>query len=235
MKEINIEENIHDLIKKAEIKRDNLISVFKTKYPNNRYASNTDKLKQYIDYNRLSLFLKQIEILKTAGVLHHKMDIADVGSYFPYFIYMLKNNLKINANYTAYDFNLDALEFGKSFSEDLTIKTNDLFSDNYKPSIKYDLIILSQVIEHFVDPVSMTKKILQSLKYNGHLFISVPNGRYDSLYLGNKINESVYDGHVNFWSLISFNTFIKSLGQNVRNIESGFIGDKNIYAILASN
>lgn len=48
--------------------------------------------------------------------------------------------------------------------------------DKYKPidSDKYDLVVLTHVLEHLYDPIVTLKKIRQMLKPSGYLFIEVP-------------------------------------------------------------
>jgi len=53
------------------------------------------------------------------------------------------------------------------------------FHSGYEPEIKtlFDVISLSHVLEHLVDPVSTLKKLSNNLKENGLLIIGVPNLR----------------------------------------------------------
>jgi len=44
--------------------------------------------------------------------------------------------------------------------------------DNHK---KYDLIVMRHVLEHFLDPISILKKVTYSLKPNGIVYIAVPD------------------------------------------------------------
>jgi 2-polyprenyl-3-methyl-5-hydroxy-6-metoxy-1,4-benzoquinol methylase len=47
--------------------------------------------------------------------------------------------------------------------------------EEYKPSKKYDAIIMAHILEHLEDPVGMLRKAKEWLSKNGRIFIAVPN------------------------------------------------------------
>jgi 2-polyprenyl-3-methyl-5-hydroxy-6-metoxy-1,4-benzoquinol methylase len=55
-------------------------------------------------------------------------------------------------------------------------KIHSLFED-YESNIKYDTIIMSHVLEHIEDPISILKKIYTWLADKGVFLVSVPNAR----------------------------------------------------------
>lgn len=54
-------------------------------------------------------------------------------------------------------------------------KVNSLF-ENFKPSQKFDSIILEHVLEHVDDPIGLLVRVKDWLSPNGRLFLGVPNG-----------------------------------------------------------
>ena len=55
-------------------------------------------------------------------------------------------------------------------------KSHSLFED-FETSVKYDSIIMSHVLEHIEDPVSVLKKIYNWLTDDGVFLLSVPNAK----------------------------------------------------------
>lgn len=49
--------------------------------------------------------------------------------------------------------------------------------EEFKPTVKYDYIILGHVLEHVVDPIGIVKKAKKWLNPDGKIIASVPNSR----------------------------------------------------------
>ena len=60
-------------------------------------------------------------------------------------------------------------------SQGFTVHTQQLGA--YQPQEKYDVIVLSNVLEHSLDPKEMLMHVHTILKYGGHVWISCPNNR----------------------------------------------------------
>jgi 2-polyprenyl-3-methyl-5-hydroxy-6-metoxy-1,4-benzoquinol methylase len=56
------------------------------------------------------------------------------------------------------------------------VKNHSLFED-FETQMKYDTIIMSHVLEHVSDPISVLKKIHNWLKDDGVFLVSVPNAK----------------------------------------------------------
>ena len=67
----------------------------------------------------------------------------------------------------------------------------------------YDLITCTEVFEHLEFPEKAFSNLLNAIKQNGILVITVPNGRKDT-----------YVGHIHFWSPESFKLFITKVLSN---------------------
>lgn len=80
----------------------------------------------------------------------------------------------------AYGFEAEGLELNRTAAERArgrgftvhTVPLAELNTDN-----PFDIVVLSNVIEHSLDPRSMLKDIWRILKPNGEIWISVPNSR----------------------------------------------------------
>lgn len=86
----------------------------------------------------------------------------------------------------------------------------------------FDLILLSEVIEHFFQPQETLKKICPLLKENGSLIISTPN----FLYWGNRLQflrgkfsytgQGTFDeSHIHFYTYSSLKLLLDNLGLSV--------------------
>ena len=90
--------------------------------------------------------------------------------------------------------------------------TND-FILNYKNFNKFDLIICTEVLEHLEDPKKALKEVLRiSKKY---VLLSVPN---EPLFLLSNFTQWGKDiGHINHWTFLGFEKFVKkNAGINVK-------------------
>ncbi len=77
------------------------------------------------------------------------------------------------ARVVGYDHGPALVEFGRGLGMDLrTGSIDDVEGD------EFDLIVLSHVVEHFLDPVGEVRKLAARLKNGGMVYIEVPNVRH---------------------------------------------------------
>ena len=69
-------------------------------------------------------------------------------------------------------------------------------------------VICTEVLEHLMEPRRALQELLRVCGDGGRLFVTVPNGDVDGYY-----------GHVNFWSLDDFKSFLGSVDCSVSLIE----------------
>ena len=103
---------------------------------------------------------------------------------------------------------------------------HSLFED-YVPDIKFDLIEMGFVLEHFDDPALILKKFANYLNQSGKIIISVPNARsmhriignlagfLDDIYLLSEFDLNV--GHKRYYDI---NTIVREIQQAGLTIES---------------
>ena len=108
-----------------------------------------------------------ISSLKKNNIFPEIQNIAEIGCgaggiLFPFY--------KAGKNVQGFDFNTKYLNYGKKFGISLFEGDyNSFLSDN-----SCDLIILSHVLEHFLDPIAEITKILTKIKPNKYLLIEIP-------------------------------------------------------------
>ncbi len=83
----------------------------------------------------------------------------------------------------------------------IDIETVDL--NNFRPSNKYDFIIISQVLEHLIDVKTSLKKAHSLLNDKGHIFIGVPDAGRFYLDFDEPYGEFSTE-HINFFTESSF-------------------------------
>ena len=103
----------------------------------------------------------------------------------------------IGYRWVGYDFSKSAVEFAKKVHQACIFYHDDLYDIENKEN--FDLIFCTEVLEHLLYPERVLRNIYNLLNDQGVLFITVPNGRFDS-----------YRGHINFWSKESFAIFLHS-------------------------
>jgi len=85
----------------------------------------------------------------------------------------------------GYDFGPALIRFGRSLGLDLRVGSAAEIEGE-----EFDLIILSHIVEHFLDPVGEVRKITDHLSASGVLYIEVPNA--DQFCLGGLQNAHTY-------------------------------------------
>lgn len=137
-------------------------SLYKNEYHNNIKNKLFETAKSKMRYARS---LSQFNFIKQTIDLKNK-DICEIGAFDGLLLSLFKKN---NNNVFGYELNDDARVYAqKKYNIDL--KENFLESKS-----KYDIIILSHVIEHFKEPKEILIKIKSMLKKEGFIYIEVPN------------------------------------------------------------
>src|SRR5204862_6517833 len=73
----------------------------------------------------------------------------------------------------------------------------------------FDVVLCTEVLEHLRDPEDARATLARLSRPLGHVVATVPDGENDK-----------WEGHVNFWSLEEFRSFLRPLGNaDVRRID----------------
>lgn len=96
--------------------------------------------------------------------------VLDVGCKYPYFLSVLKDRIDV----LGIDAVPEVIEYGQSLG--VPVVQGDFESMDTAPfKNKFDLIVLIHVFEHFYDPMSTMKKILECLTHRGAIYMRIPN------------------------------------------------------------
>jgi 2-polyprenyl-3-methyl-5-hydroxy-6-metoxy-1,4-benzoquinol methylase len=110
-------------------------------------------------------------------------------------------------------------EFNKRAEDICRTKGIKILSGGLMPKVEsnlykgFDLIILTEVIEHINNPRDIINNISNLLKQDGYLYITTPNfSSIDRLIMGPQWGMICYPEHLTFWSPKTLNYFLKNLG-----------------------
>ena len=162
-------------------------SLYKNEYHNNIKNKLFEIAKSKMRYARS---LSQFNFIKQTIDLKNK-DICEIGAFDGLLLSLFKKN---NNNVFGYELNDDARVYAKK-KYDIDLEENFLESKS-----KYDIIILSHVIEHFREPKEILIKIKSMLKENGFIYIEVPNSP-----MPNECSYNMLMRYLNTEHIVNFN------------------------------
>ena len=162
-------------------------SLYKNEYHNNIKNKLFETAKSKMRYARS---LSQFNFIKQTIDLKNK-DICEIGAFDGLLLSLFKKN---NNNVFGYELNDDARVYAKK-KYDIDLKENFLESKS-----KYDIIILSHVIEHFREPIEILIKIKSMLKEGGFIYIEVPNSP-----MPNECSYNMLMRYLNTEHIVNFN------------------------------
>lgn len=145
---------------------------------------------------RYSRCLNQFNFIK-ANINCDNKKVCEIGAFDGLLLNIFKNN---KCEVHGYELNDRAREYAKN-KYNICLKQNFL-EDNQK----YDIIILSHVIEHFKEPKEILLKIKSMLNENGFIYIEVPNSPLK--------NQCSYE------TLIKYLTTIHTVNFNIDNLKT---------------
>ena len=135
-------------------------------YKNEYHNSIKNKIFEFAKSKmRYSRCLNQFNFIK-ANINCDNKKVCEIGAFDGLLLNIFKNN---KCEVQGYELNDRAREYAKN-KYNIFLKQNFL-EDNQK----YDIIILSHVIEHFKEPKEILLKIKSMLNENGFIYIEVPN------------------------------------------------------------
>jgi 2-polyprenyl-3-methyl-5-hydroxy-6-metoxy-1,4-benzoquinol methylase len=98
---------------------------------------------------------------------------------------------------------------------------------------KFDVVVMSHVLEHMLNPVQAVKDALSLVKEGGHLIMAVPNPARPNVLISN-ITKTHYvnRGHVVTWDMSHWINFLENiLGLNVVEYQNDYIQIKGCNSV----
>jgi len=135
------------------------------------YANEITSQKNPLDYlaNKEAVYFSIKEILEKG--VGKEAQILEVGAGLGYLTYAIR---KQGFNIVGLDISSDAVEQAKIKFGDYYI-CGDIYQFGKNNEERFDLIILTEVIEHISDPAGFCDALLKLIKDDGQLIITTPN------------------------------------------------------------
>ena len=130
---------------------------------------------------------------------------------------------KIGEELEGIEYSKEAIDLGKKLFPKANIKQGSIYEFPYKDN-SFDLIVCTEVLEHLEDPQKALLEIIRVSKK--HIILSVPNEPFFRLanFLAGKYARDFGNspGHINHWTALSFNNFVKKNRLKVLNAKYPF-------------
>lgn len=148
---------------------------------------------QYFWYKKQSVLLKLVQSFLINNT-NKQISIADIGCEVGHDIFKIYDmfSCKYKISFAGYDINEKALNIAQSRSSYMNRNTNDFkfkLLNIEKENIegKYDIILMSEILEHLSDYTKVMAKIINFLNPGGIVIVSTPNFNNKTLALLKKI------------------------------------------------
>lgn len=156
-------------------------------------------------------------------------DVLDLGCASGYFA---KELLQKNCRVWGIDADKGAIAEAKKYCKEVRVVDLDDFSPRFnRGGIKFDYILLLDVLEHLRNPDKLLKSLRRYLKSGGKVIISVPNIAFISLRLSHMMGKFDYqktgimdESHVHFYTKKTLIDLITKCGLKIIefDVASGF-------------
>lgn len=179
---------------------------------------------------------KRFSIIK--DMIKDNSSILDIGCGDGSMLQYITKDKNIK-EHMGYDISKEAAAAAQSRGVNAAV--NDITSKTFFLEKKYDYIILSEVIEHIVQPEEIIEKIKNS--FNNALILSLPNSGYFTyrlrlFFIGRfPVQWAIHPSeHLRYWTVKDFKDWAAFLGFSIKTIKQGdgipFLGDiwPNLFA-----
>lgn len=169
---------------------------------NYKKHTSTNPVQKFLINNFFNCLSKEVKKLNINSIL-------DAGCGEGFTLEKLRKE-KIGKAYEGVDFLETAIDLGNKAHPNLTLRKASIYELPYKDN-SFDLVLSTEVLEHLDDPKKGLKEIARvSKKY---ILLSVPNEpifMLSNLLRGKNVSRFGNDiEHINHWSFIGFEKFVK--------------------------
>ncbi len=182
----------------------------------------------YLVPQRISYYHEVLKNCDKNNVIFDDKVVADFGTCTGYLIRLISQKYKTKKLF-GYDINDMFIKLASHLVPEATILKHNLVNTLDK---KFDIIFLTQVLEHFTNPEKALLNVYNMLRENGTLVLTIPDGRIDNTEAGNgSIEDIAFSGHINFWSTESFEIFLRKFFDKDK-YKVYKINHNNIFALI---
>jgi 2-polyprenyl-3-methyl-5-hydroxy-6-metoxy-1,4-benzoquinol methylase len=162
---------------------------------NEYFWGDKQMVNHYLDKGRLAFFR---EVSRKLPKIRAKQKVMDVGCGTGHVLKYYTSLHRIpEENVVANDITLNALILVNEQLPRACLLKVDVLLLHKLISTKFDLLIITEVIEHLEDPKKYLSVLINLLQPGGRLAITIPDGATDH-----------WVGHTNFWTLDEFKEFL---------------------------
>lgn len=149
-------------------------------------------------------------VKKYAG---ERANILDVGTGVGHTVALIREQMP-DVTITAVDIDAQCLKIAQTKALiNYTVQINDL-GDLKNLGAKYDVIIMSHVLEHLMQPVDALRMVMNLMSKNGVLILAVPNLVTPAIIFSSLRREHyVNRGHVCSWDRSHWMNFLENIVQ----------------------
>ena len=188
-----------------------------------------DRSRKYLDPWRVYFYHAVLDVLESTGALRERPQVLDIGVYFGYLLRIIHKHHP-TADYHGAETNATPLAIAKELCPFANISHATI--DSLDDSRAYDVVLLTEVLEHLVHPEQALHRLASFSKM---MPLTVPDGRMDTTQ-AMQFNRQwgSYRGHINFWSPESWqNWLMRELPDH--EVRTGKLPTKMLYAIVRGN
>ncbi len=165
-----------------------------------------ERVVSYVSRERVSQYVSVLDWCMRCGIDLDGAKSIDVGTGVGMLPFVLKDKWK-RANIVACDANRDYIELATALFPEIQFICQPLSS----VCDKYDVVFFTEILEHIADPYHAVDQLRRIVNPTGKIIVTVPDGRRDQMESMSFIQETgSYGGHVNFWSIESWFSFLQN-------------------------
>lgn len=175
-----------------------------------KYQHDLDGQVKWLEYGAVEKAKSVSELINRIGLKPHSLLELGCGTG-AVIVECMRQGLA--SEYTAVDYSQDAVEYLQLREPAIRCLTADIADPTFRLDGRFDVIILSHVLEHLEDPLSFLKVIKARFRFSC-LVVEVPLEdlpvmRVKALFHDRNINTA---GHVQFFTAKSFKALIREAG-----------------------
>lgn len=164
----------------------------------NKFIGNDNKQKEYIKLMNHRRFGLAEEFSRFVS---DNQNVVEIGCSSGFILNKMSEYKK--CKFYGFDLDKDAINFGKKVFKNLILSSEDFFSE----TMKFDVVVLSHILEHIDYPLLFIEEIKKHLTTNGKIIIGVPNSK--------NMFEKPFWEHTNYFSATSLFEIAKRINMSV--------------------
>ena len=165
-----------------------------------------ERVASYVERNRISSYVSVLDWCMKCGIDLDGAKVIDIGTGVGVLPFILKDKWK-RADIVGCDANRDYMELATALFPEVKFMCQPLSS----VAEKYDVVFFTEILEHIANPYHAADQLRRIVNPKGTIIVTVPDGRRDQMESMSFIRETgSYGGHVNFWSIESWVSFLQN-------------------------